>query len=284
MKRILITRPRAQADDFAEKLRKAGFEPIFFPVIEIQPIENNVALERALSKLECYDWLVFTSVNAVDMVFDVIARSETTTLPGTTRQGRCAPGASAGEQSPHEDGRLLRHEVARSDTSPKVAAIGPKTAEALKGRGVTPDFVPQEYVAESILPGLGDLRGKWVLLPRAEIARKALPEAICEAGGIPHEIAVYKTLPTQPNPEGLAALKAGVDIVTLTSPSTVQNFVAIARQSGLDPLALPGNPLFACIGPITEQAAREEGFTNFVTAREYTTEGLIEVISNLEVL
>ena len=166
----------------------------------------------------------------------------------------------------------------------RVAAIGPKTAEALQARGVIPNFIPDEYVAEAILPGLGDLRGRWVLLPRAEIARKALPEAIFEAGGIPHEIAVYRTLPAQPDSEGLAALKSGVDIVTLTSPSTVQNFVAIARQNGLDPLALPGNPWFACIGPITEKAAREEGFANLVTAREYTTAGLIEVISNLEVL
>jgi uroporphyrinogen III methyltransferase/synthase len=243
MKRILITRPRAQADDFAAKLRMAGFEPIFFPVIEIQPIENNVALERALSKLGCYDWLVFTSVNAVEVV-----------LP----------------QAPNS-------------SWPQIAAIGPKTAEALKVRGLTPDFVPAEYVAESILPGLGDLRGKWVLLPRAEIARKALPEAIFEAGGIPHEISVYKTLPVEPNAEGLAALRSGVDIVTLTSPSTVHNFVAIAREYDLDPLSLPGNPLFACIGPITEQAAREEGLTNLVIAKDYTTEGLVEVISKLEV-
>ncbi len=115
------------------------------------------------------------------------------------------------------------------------------------------------------------------------MARKALPEAIAEAGGIPHEISVYRTLPVQPDPEGIAALKAGVDIVTLTSPSTVQNFVTIAQQNGLDSLHLPGNPLFACIGPITEQAAREEGLSNLVTAQEYTTEGLIEVLRNLEV-
>jgi uroporphyrinogen-III synthase len=69
----------------------------------------------------------------------------------------------------------------------------------------------------------------------------------------------------------------------LTSPSTVYNFVAIAREYDLDPLSLPGNPLFACIGPITEQAAREVGLTNLVTAKDYTTEGLVEVISNLEV-
>ena len=244
MKRILITRARLQADDFAQKLRGAGFEPIFFPVIEIQSIENNIALERALSRLECYDWLVFTSVNAVDVVANQLPKTQL----------------------------------------PQVAAIGPKTAEALQAHGITPDFVPEEYVAEAILPGLGDLLGKWVLLPRAEIARKALPEAIFEAGGVPHEIAVYKTLPVQPSVEGLAALRAGVDIITLTSPSTVHNFVAIARQDGLDPLSLPGNPLFACIGPITEQAAREQGLFNLVTAREYTTEGLIEAIRDPEVL
>ena len=244
MKRILITRPRLQAGDFSEKLKAAGLEPIFFPVIEIQPIDGNVALERALSKLECYDWLVFTSANAVAIV---VPQLQTLTLP-------------------------------------KVAAIGPKTGKALQDYGIPPTFIPDEYVAEAILPGLGDLRGRWVLLPRAEIARQALPEAICEAGGIPHEIAVYRTLPAQTDPEGLAELRAGVDVVTLTSPSTVRNFVALVRQNGLDPVALPGNPAFACIGPVTEQAAREERLVNLTTAKEYTTEGLIEAIHNLEVL
>jgi uroporphyrinogen-III synthase len=247
--KVLITRPRAQADDFADKLRSAGFEPIFFPVIEIQPIEKNIALERALEKLNCYEWVVFTSVNAVDVVFD--------------------------EYSVF---------FLKENAGVKFAAIGPKTADALQTRGVTPDFVPDEYVAEAILPGLGDLQSKWVLLPRAEIARKALPEAIADAGGIAHEIAVYKTLPTETNPEGITAMKSGVDIVTLTSPSTVQNFVAICKQNGLDPLNLPNNPLFACIGPITEQAAKEEGIVKLVIAKEYTTEGLIEAITHTEKL
>ena len=145
-------------------------------------------------------------------------------------------------------------------------------------RGVTPDFVPEEFVAEAIVPGLSDLQGKWVLLLRAEIAREALPEAISEAGGIAHEIAVYKTLPAQPDPDGLAALIAGVDFITFTSPSTVQNFLAIANQNGLDPHHLPGHPVFACIGPITEKAARDEGMTNLVVAKQYTTEGLVEAI------
>ncbi len=248
MTRILVTRPRAQADPFADGLRSAGFEPIFFPVIEIRPMDNNAELDQALKNLSRYDWIVFTSVNAVDVVFERLS-------------------------SPF--GRKVR------DEGVKIAAIGPKTAEALRKHNTGPDFIPEEYVAEAILPGLGDLRGKWVLLPRAEIARKALPEAIVKAGGIAHEIAVYKTLPAQPDAVGLAALRSGVDVITLTSPSTVQNFAAIARQNGLDPLRLPNNPLFACIGPITEQAAQEEGMIDLVVAEEYTTEGLIEVIGRL---
>ena len=251
MRRILVTRPRAQADNFAERLHAAGFETIFFPVIEIQPIENNLALDRAFEKLSCYGWIVFTSVNAVDVVFDKL--------------------------SPSPFGRGGRGEGVR------VAAIGPKTAEALRKYNIEPDFIPDEYVAEAILPGLGDLVGKWVLLPRAEIARKALPEGILQAGGVAHEIAVYKTLPTQPGADGLAALREGVDVITFTSPSTVQNFVAITKQNRLDPLNLPNNPLFACIGPITEQAAREEGITNLIVAEEYTTDGLIKALSTVGV-
>jgi uroporphyrinogen-III synthase len=249
MKRILITRPRPQAREFAENLRSTGFEPIFFPVIEIRPIENNLALDRAFAKLECYDWIVFTSVNAVDVVFERFS--------------------------------VL---LLKEGLEVKFAAIGPKTAQALQARGIAPDFVPDEYVAESLLPGLGDVCGRWVLLPRAEIARKVLPEAIADAGGIPHEIAVYQTLPVQPDPDGLAALRLGVDWITFTSPSTVQNFVEILRGQNIDPLQLAGKPRIACIGPITERAAREVGFDVNVVAEKYTTDGLIDALSNASVL
>jgi len=248
MMKILITRPRAQANTFAENLRKAGLEPVCFPVIEIQPIENNIALQRALSKLHCYDWLVFTSVNGVDAVWDM----------------------------------LIGMGVAHIPENVRVAAIGPKTAEALNSHDIVPSFVPDEYVAEAIMPGLGDLLGRWVLLPRAEIARKALPEAIVQAGGVAHEIVVYRTMPVKPDPQGLLALHAGLDVVALTSPSTVHNFVAIVRAAGLDPHSLPGNPVFACIGPITEQAAQMEDLPNRIVADEYTTEGLIKAIQTLE--
>lgn len=242
--KVLITRPRAQSDSFGEALQSAGFEPIYFPVIEIRAVENNTELNTAIKNLAKYDWVVFTSVNAV---------------PPTV--------------SP----RFLQKWGERQ-RGVKIAAIGPKTAGALRKHNIEPDFIPVEYVAESILPGLGDLNNKWVLLPRAEIARKVLPEAIVNAGGVAHEITVYRTLPAKVDMDGFEALKSGVDVITFTSASTVQNFVALVRQNKLDPMNLPNNPLFACIGPITEQAAREEGLINLVAAKEYTTEGLVEVI------
>ena len=245
--KILITRPRAQADPFAANLREAGLEAHFFPVIEIHPFLENKALEKALSNLARYDWAVFTSVNGVEAVWKQMNRMHLKGLPASV----------------------------------KTAAIGPKTAQALRAHGVEPVFVPREYVAEAILPGLGELAGRWVLLLRAEIARKALPEAISKAGGVAHEIAVYQTLPASVDPHGLAALKLGVDVVTLTSPSTVQNFVQLASQNGLDPFHLPGKPVFACIGPITRRAALAEGLAPLVVADEYTTEGLTRAIRDL---
>lgn len=245
--KVLLTRPRAQADDFADKLRAAGFESILFPVIEIRPVEDNAALMRAIEHLEKYAWVIFTSVNAV---------------PPTV--------------SPHFLQKL--GECPTGTRGVRVAAIGPKTAAALRQHGIEPNFIPEEYVAEAILPGLGDLQGKWVLLPRAEIARADLPEAIVKAGGIPHEIIVYRTLPANVDPDGLNALKNGVDVVTFTSASTVENFIALCKQHRLDPLNLPNNPLFACIGPITEQAAREAGFEKIVVAKEYTTDGLVSLL------
>ncbi len=254
MKRILITRPRSQAGEFAAALTSAGFEPIFFPVIEIRPVEDTTLIDGAIQQLASYDWVIFTSVNGVDAFW-----------------GRL--GALRDKDIPKEKG--FPKQV-------RVAAIGPKTANALKIRGVYPDFVPEEYVAEAILPGLGELQGRRVLLPRAEIARKALSEAILRAGGIAHEIAMYRTLPAQIDPQGLEALRRGVEVITFTSPSTVHGFFEIARNAGLDPLNLPCHPLVACIGPITASAAREEGLVVDLIADEYTIEGLVKKLSHQE--
>jgi len=252
MLKILITRPRKQSQPFADALEAAGFEPIFFPVIQIRVMDDLSALEEAMAQIAKYEWVIFSSTNAVDVFFDFVAVGAQHT-PSDTHAAplRCLP---------------------------KIAAIGSKTEASLKSRGVDVDFVPDEYVGEAILAGLGDVQDKWILLPRAKIAREVVPQQITKAGGIVHEIAIYETLPAKPDAKGLDALRSGVDVVTFTSPSTVKNFIEITKALGLDPLSLPNNPLFACIGPVTEKAAQDAGFSPIVVAKTYTTDGLVEIL------
>ncbi len=243
-KKVLVTRPRGQADAFAAALQAAGAVPLLFPVIAIAPLKDTQELDQALRTLSEYDWLVLTSANGVHAVWQRLQELGLSGLP---------------ESLP-------------------VAAIGPQTAAALRLRGVEPAFVPGEYIAEAILPGLGALHGRRILLLRAEIARPALADAIRRAGGEAHEIPVYRTLPELPDAQSLQALFDGVHVVTFTSSSTVSNFATIVRQAGLDPAHLPGRPVMACIGPITAQTACDEGMPVDVMAEEYTTAGLLRAL------
>ncbi len=239
MPRVLITRPREDAAKFAALLRAAGFQPVRFPTIDIRPVEENLAWQRALDKWHCYDWVVFTSAHAV------------AALPA--------------DGPPPADG-------------PRLAAIGAKTAAALRSRGLELDLVPKTHTAEALVAALGDLRGRWVLFPAADIARETLPQTVVQAGGVLHQVTVYRTLPAAPDPEGLAALQHGIDWLTFTSPSTVRNFVALVEDAGLPPLALPGAPRVACIGPVTAQVARDLGFRVDAVAEPHTVEGLVEAM------
>jgi uroporphyrinogen III methyltransferase/synthase len=160
----------------------------------------------------------------------------------------------------------------------QIACIGPKTAAALESKGYHADFVPDEYIAEAILPGLGDLEGLRVLLARADIARQDLPNAIRAGGGTADDISAYRTLPTEPEGAGLAEIAASTDVLTFTSPSTVENFFQIMLNEGLDPLHLPGNPVVACIGPITAKAAEDKGYQVAVIPENYTIEGLLDAL------
>ena len=98
-----------------------------------------------------------------------------------------------------------------------------------------------------------------------------------------NEVIAYRTVPAEPDPSEVNALRSGVDIVTFTSPSTVHNFVGIVRKNGLDPLNLPGAPVFACIGPVTKKTAEEVGLVTPLVANQYTADGLVEVIGSLVV-
>jgi len=258
-KRILVTRPRAQAADLCDKLAAHGAEPILFPTIEIAPMDDYSALDEAIRNLNQYHWIIFTSVNGVSAFWERL------TIVGA----QLAPA------------------LARN-----IAAIGPATAQALEKRGVHAEFIPDEYVAEAIVVGIGDVDGQWILLPRAEIAREALAEELGRRGAIVHEIAAYRTLPAAPDPQGLTELRRSVDAITFTSSSTVRNFVALLsgstkyidaanyRRMGHDGAPMPSlnRAAIACIGPITAQTAREVGLPVDVMAQEYTMDGLVAAL------
>ncbi len=243
-KRVVVTRPKAQCQDFLDLLEQAGAQPICFPVIEISGLDDTRELDQALQNLDSYDWLVLTSVNGVPAVWERMSALGISELP----EGL------------------------------KVACIGPKTAAAAAEVGMPPDFIPDEYVAEAILPGLGELEGLKVLLTRADIARPDLPEAIRAGGGIADDVCAYRTLPAETDQRVVAEIAKGTDILTFTSPSTVENFFQITADHGLDPLNLPGNPIIACIGPITARAAEKKGCRVAIVPDDYTIEGLTQAI------
>ncbi len=246
MMRVLITRPRKDASEFALALGDIGAKAFFLPTIDIHPVADTTLLDRAISHLRDYDWLVLTSANAADAVLD----------------------------------RKTALGIDRFPENLQIAAIGPKTAARLLDGDVTPNFIPDEYIAEAILPGLGELNDLWVLLPMADNAHDTLPHAIQKANGNAHVVTAYHTLPAEPDPVGLAAICEGVDVITFTSGSTARNFVKLLEHAGLDPFHFSGEPKIACIGPKSAQTAQELGFSVDIVASTYTVDGLVQAIAS----
>ncbi len=239
-KRILVTRARAQARPFAARLEAEGATPVCFPTLRFAPMPDAAPLDAALARLDAYDLLLFTSANGVRFFMERVE----------------ALGAHVPE---HLD----------------IAAVGPATAQALRRRGLRASFVPDAFTAERLAEGLGDVSGRAVLLPQAEIARTTLARTLTDAGARVDAVAVYRTLPAQPTPSERAALDAGVDVVTFASPSSARAFVALLGDRAR---TLSGTTLVACIGPVTAAAADELGLDPGLVPDTHTTEGLIAAL------
>ena len=245
-KRIIVTRSRSQASVLSRMLAEAGAYPIELPTIRTVPPESYSELDGAIRSLSSYDWAVLTSANGVDALFGRM------TVLGL-------------------DSRALG--------GVKVAAIGPATAQALARYGIRADLVPGEYVAESIVAEMERLgvRGARVLLARADIARKALPEGLTRLGAEVHDVTAYRTVAPEEARQRAAELLTGdtPDLITFTSSSTVTNLLALLDGEASLVRDLPS----ACIGPITARTARERGLRVEVEAREYTVPGLVRAIT-----
>jgi hydroxymethylbilane synthase len=243
-KRIVITRARPQAPELAERLIQLGATPVFFPTIKIAPVADTTELDNAIRRLEQYDWVIFTSVNGVEIFWERL---------------------SAAGMDADSLGQV------------QVAAIGPATGRALAERGVDADFIPDEFIAERIAGGLGNVAGLSILLPRAEQARATLADMLSENGARVEEIATYRTLPASPGERALQRLE-NVDAVTFTSSSTVRNFVDLVGGPSTAQ-RLTRNIAVACIGPITAGTATELDIPADVVAEVYTMDGLVEALT-----
>ncbi len=244
-KRIIVTRSRDQASTLAELLAREGAEAIELPTIQIAPLADDTLLHKAVRQLSSYQWLMFTSANGVDALWQALEREGL-------------------------DARALG--------GVRVAAIGSATAAALASHGVHPDVVPEEYVSEALAKALrGQIRrGDRVLHPCAEEVRPVLAEALRSMGAAVHQVVAYRTLaPEESRQRARALLAEGkVDAITFTSSSTVRNMVKLLGGN----VALLKGPVIACIGPVTAATARELGLEVHVEAKVHTIPGLVEAL------
>lgn len=251
--RVLVTRARAQASELAEEIEALGGEPCEFPVIETKEPNDPESIEKlrsAMEAAESYQWLMFTSVNGVDYFFRFLRRFGID---------------------------IRRFHAAR------IAAVGPKTAEALIARGLIAEELPVKFYAESLLDQLEDMLkpGEKALLPRGDLAREVLPKELAAKGLEAIEIDVYETVIANVQDElALEWLRdGGIHMITFTSSSTVTNFLEILKNKGIkDPVkSLEGVPI-ASIGPITTKTIQEAGLQVTLEAEASTLDDLLSAI------
>jgi len=243
--RMVVTRARDQAAPLVLRLQERGAEVLEVPVIKLaDPTERKPLLE-ALAGLGCYDWIIFTSVNGVTSFFNYFFRA-------------------------FEDLRDLG--------AVRLAAVGPATAAKLKELHLKVDLMPKEYVAAEIahaLKSYGSIENLRILLARAEVANRDLPELLEDLGAIVDDIPCYRTVAETEDWTGGAAklLAEGADWITFTSGSTVEHFHARFDLPKLRS-QFPGLRL-ASIGPETSKALSVLGFKPDVEARPHTIDGLL---------
>jgi uroporphyrinogen-III synthase len=244
--RVLVGRARHQASALSGELRKLGATVLEIPFIEIRPPRSFRQLDAALRNLSDYDWLILTSVNGVESMWD---RLDKLRLKKTN----------------------LKHL--------RIAAIGPATRRAIEHRGGKVDVVPQEYVAESVVHSLHKrVKGKRVLLVRAKVARDVIPRELRKAGARVDVVEAYETVVPQSSRRRLRRAltnpRRRPQVVTFTSSSTARNFMALV---GSTRASLEGIRL-ASIGPVTTSTLRELGLPVNIAAKEFTIPGLVDAI------
>jgi uroporphyrinogen III methyltransferase / synthase len=245
-RRIVVTRSRAQASDLVAELDELGAETIEAPAIRIEPPTDPAPLAAAVRNLADFDWVVLTSTNGVDALFGAMA----------------AQGLDA-----------------RALAGRRVAAIGPATAARLMSFGIRPDLQPEVFTGAAVAEAMartGDLSGRHVLLPRADIAPRELVEALGSQGAHVTEVVAYRTVSDFANRDAVTERldRGEIDWITFTSSSTVKNFLETIRPDRVT----ASRAKLASIGPTTSATLRAAGLEPTVEAAAYTIPGLVDAI------
>ncbi len=250
-KRILVTRPREQAAELVDLLEGLGADPIEAPMIRIVPPADFGPLDDVCARVRQFDWIVFSSVNAVDAFIE----------------------------------RLLASPLdLRALSGVKLCAVGPSTRARLERYGLKVDLLPAESRAEAVVAAMSRERVVWglrVCLPRADIGRDVIADELRKEGADVTEAVAYRTVTVDVGGEGepdiyRMLLDRRIDVVTFTSPSAVRSFV---KALGAEPAAdLLRTTLVASIGPVTAEAAARYHIDTTIMPAQYTIAALVEAI------
>ena len=251
-RRVLITRPRAQAAELSDRLAALGAEPVEAPMIRVVAPDDPGPLQAAAAEPEAFDWIIFTSANAVQAFMAALLHG-------------------------NRDVRSLK--------GPLLCAVGSGTAEKLHEYGIKVDLVPDEFRAESVVAALaptGSLNAARILLPRADIGREVIADALREQGAAVTEVIAYRTVLDDSHedtgPDVYKMLLEGrLDVVTFTSPSAVRNFARLYGDEQVTDLLR--NTAVATIGPVTTEAATQIGINVNIQPDTYTIPALVDAIA-----
>ena len=242
---VLVPRTRHQAGELSERLRGLGAEPVEAPTIAIEPTRESDRLRAAVASLAdgAYDWIVFTSTNAVDATWE---QAQTLGL----------------------DARLF--------AGVGIATVGSGTAAALADLGLRADVVPERMTTSGLAAALldGAASPARALLPRADIATPVLAAALTDAGWDVDDVEAYRTVPAAALPPGVAerVLDGDVHVLAFASSSTVRNFVDLLGA------AVPDEVLVASIGPVTSATCEELGVRVDAQADPHDIDGLVAAV------
>ncbi len=237
--RIVVTRPVQQAEELATPLREEGAEVILLPTIAIVGAADPAPLREAAAECDSYDWIVFSSANAV-----LFFAAE---LP-----------------------------VPRGSCRARIATVGAATREAAEKEGLTVSLTPENYVTESLVEAFGgeDLKGRRILIPSAAVTRDVLPNELRKRGAMVNVVEAYRNV----RPDDLSESAARVlrepypDWITFTSSSSFENLIAVVGGDKLRQIRV------ATIGPVTSDTVRKHGFTVAVEANPHSVAGLVDAI------